>query len=144
MNSMKKFLAITLIAIARYINRIQNTLISLSDKVYVPGNTVNQSTLEIVEQLSNDPEDFKKFALELSESLSEKDQELKEAAYLYFLTKQAASIYEAKIKYLPLQVYNEMRNSLDHYFRAIIVTAGSRYFCESLFWASQPKQAAKT
>jgi ATP-dependent DNA helicase RecQ len=22
--------------------------------------------------------------------------------------------------------------------------AGSRYFCESLFWASQPKQAAKT
>ncbi|WP_221899782.1 GTP-binding protein [Bathymodiolus platifrons methanotrophic gill symbiont] len=23
-------------------------------------------------------------------------------------------------------------------------TAGSRYFCESLFWASQPKQAAKT
>ncbi|GFO74277.1 hypothetical protein BPLS_P0863 [Bathymodiolus platifrons methanotrophic gill symbiont] len=24
------------------------------------------------------------------------------------------------------------------------VRAGSRYFCESLFWASQPKQAAKT
>ncbi|WP_221901626.1 hypothetical protein [Bathymodiolus platifrons methanotrophic gill symbiont] len=23
-------------------------------------------------------------------------------------------------------------------------SAGSRYFCESLFWASQPKQAAKT
>ena len=22
--------------------------------------------------------------------------------------------------------------------------AGSRYFCESLFWASEPKQAAKT
>ncbi|WP_221901131.1 hypothetical protein [Bathymodiolus platifrons methanotrophic gill symbiont] len=22
--------------------------------------------------------------------------------------------------------------------------AGSRYFCESLFWVSQPKQAAKT
>ncbi|WP_221893988.1 hypothetical protein [Bathymodiolus japonicus methanotrophic gill symbiont] len=22
--------------------------------------------------------------------------------------------------------------------------SGSRYFCESLFWASQPKQAAKT
>ena len=25
-----------------------------------------------------------------------------------------------------------------------IQNAGSRYFCESLFWASQPKQAAKT
>jgi transposase InsO family protein len=24
------------------------------------------------------------------------------------------------------------------------VKAGSRYFCEILFWASQPKQAAKT
>ena len=24
------------------------------------------------------------------------------------------------------------------------VEKGSRYFCESLFWASQPKQAAKT
>jgi hypothetical protein len=26
----------------------------------------------------------------------------------------------------------------------IFISAGSRYFCESLFWASQPKQAAKT
>ncbi|NYT46954.1 MAG: hypothetical protein H0A75_04365 [Candidatus Methanofishera endochildressiae] len=26
----------------------------------------------------------------------------------------------------------------------ISIIAGSRYFCESLFWASQPKQAAKT
>ncbi|WP_221900838.1 hypothetical protein [Bathymodiolus platifrons methanotrophic gill symbiont] len=25
-----------------------------------------------------------------------------------------------------------------------LTAAGSRYFCESLFWASQPKQAAKT
>ncbi|WP_221901667.1 hypothetical protein [Bathymodiolus platifrons methanotrophic gill symbiont] len=25
-----------------------------------------------------------------------------------------------------------------------LILAGSRYFCESLFWASQPKQAAKT
>jgi transposase InsO family protein len=24
------------------------------------------------------------------------------------------------------------------------LTQASRYFCESLFWASQPKQAAKT
>ncbi|WP_221902054.1 hypothetical protein [Bathymodiolus platifrons methanotrophic gill symbiont] len=33
-------------------------------------------------------------------------------------------------------------------FRAQITViqkvSGSRYFCESLFWASQPKQAAKT
>ena len=37
----------------------------------------------------------------------------------------------------------------DHEIEGIIemletMRAGSRYFCESLFWASQPKQAAKT
>ncbi|WP_263458942.1 hypothetical protein [Bathymodiolus platifrons methanotrophic gill symbiont] len=30
------------------------------------------------------------------------------------------------------------------FFTSEGVKAGSRYFCESLFWASQPKQAAKT
>ncbi len=28
--------------------------------------------------------------------------------------------------------------------RGVMIGSGSRYFCESLFWASQPKQAAKT
>ncbi|TXK92714.1 hypothetical protein BMR10_17520, partial [Methylococcaceae bacterium CS4] len=31
-----------------------------------------------------------------------------------------------------------------HFELANQIIAGSRYFCESLFWASQPKQAAKT
>ncbi len=30
------------------------------------------------------------------------------------------------------------------YYWIDLFLAGSRYFCESLFWASQPKQAAKT
>ncbi|WP_420831710.1 hypothetical protein [Bathymodiolus japonicus methanotrophic gill symbiont] len=29
-------------------------------------------------------------------------------------------------------------------YRDLEEITGSRYFCESLFWASQPKQAAKT
>ncbi|SCN47882.1 hypothetical protein BAZMOX_19223_1 [methanotrophic endosymbiont of Bathymodiolus azoricus (Menez Gwen)] len=29
-------------------------------------------------------------------------------------------------------------------FKPEKIKAGSRYFCESLFWVSQPKQAAKT
>ena len=32
--------------------------------------------------------------------------------------------------------------AIDHIIKSF--QAGSRYFCESLFWASQPKQAAKT
>jgi iron complex outermembrane receptor protein len=35
-------------------------------------------------------------------------------------------------------------NSKKHKKEDLNVDAGSRYFCESLFWASQPKQAAKT
>ncbi len=41
-------------------------------------------------------------------------------------------------------------NGYDHYIVKHILLdkdysfSGSRYFCESLFWASQPKQAAKT
>jgi hypothetical protein len=33
---------------------------------------------------------------------------------------------------------------IDSVKEALFNKAGSRYFCESLFWASQPKQAAKT
>ena len=36
------------------------------------------------------------------------------------------------------EVLASLRDDLDK------AQAGSRYFCESLFWASQPKQAAKT
>ncbi|WP_221897768.1 hypothetical protein [Bathymodiolus japonicus methanotrophic gill symbiont] len=41
--------------------------------------------------------------------------------------------------------YVEFLTQLLAYYKGkIILIAGSRYFCESLFWASQPKQAAKT
>jgi hypothetical protein len=39
---------------------------------------------------------------------------------------------------------NELKELLGDAVTLVIETAGSRYFCESLFWASQPKQAAKT
>ena len=35
-------------------------------------------------------------------------------------------------------------NALEQLEKCKSKDAGSRYFCESLFWASQPKQAAKT
>ncbi|TXK93069.1 hypothetical protein BMR02_15810, partial [Methylococcaceae bacterium HT1] len=34
--------------------------------------------------------------------------------------------------------------SIQHDLFSDFLASGSRYFCESLFWASQPKQAAKT
>jgi hypothetical protein len=43
-----------------------------------------------------------------------------------------------------LDFHNELKELLGDAVTLVIETAGSRYFCESLFWASQPKQAAKT
>ncbi|WP_221896824.1 hypothetical protein [Bathymodiolus japonicus methanotrophic gill symbiont] len=44
--------------------------------------------------------------------------------------------------------FNSINKGIDQIIRVRggkeIKVAGSRYFCESLFWASQPKQAAKT
>jgi hypothetical protein len=37
-----------------------------------------------------------------------------------------------------------LQDGSDEAAREWVKKAGSRYFCESLFWASQPKQAAKT
>ncbi|WP_020560804.1 hypothetical protein [Thiofilum flexile] len=51
---------------------------------------------------------------------SVQDKSLKNAVYLYFLTKQVVAIYESRINLLPLQVFNEMRNALDHYFRSLL------------------------
>ncbi len=41
-------------------------------------------------------------------------------------------------------LYVESDNRYNGYGNKLLGAAGSRYFCESLFWASQPKQAAKT
>jgi hypothetical protein len=107
-------------ALLRYFNE---ALVNKAKKLQ-SSHTTNNLTVKALEDLGNDAEKFKQIALETAGSVSE--IELREAVYLYFLTKQAASIYEAKIKYLPLQVYNEMRNALDHYFRALISEGGSR------------------
>jgi IS30 family transposase len=56
-----------------------------------------------------------------------------------YRNKQAESLARERHKNKPKQV------KLTDEIKCIINThAGSRYFCESLFWASQPKQAAKT
>lgn len=71
------------------------------------------------ENLVADFDKVKEFAHKHASLLAKNDEKLKEATYLYFLIKITSASYEAKTKYLPLQVYNEMRNALDHYFRAI-------------------------
>lgn len=82
-------------------------------------------TSEYIENIIRGAEKYKESPLDASGSLASIDAGLSEAVYLYFLTKQTVAIYEAKINYIPLQIYNELRNSLDHYCRAIINVHGT-------------------
>lgn len=48
-------------------------------------------------------------------------QEFKRSAWLYFLCRSFVSRYEVEYDELPIQVWNEFRNALDHYFRSITI-----------------------
>lgn len=126
MSSVKKFFSVSLLHSANFLRKTQLGLLGLSEKLDDSQDTNIDLTRQILDQIGNDPDEFRKSAAQLAESLDTADIKLKEAVYLYFLTKQAASIYEAKINYLPLQVYNEMRNALDHYFRALVTSNQER------------------
>lgn len=80
-------------------------------------------TAQQLEELSTNCNAFQEGPSKARDSLLETDADFKDAVYLYFLTKQAMSLYEAQLNYLPLQVYNEMRNALDHYMRALVRTS---------------------
>ncbi|WP_221902210.1 hypothetical protein [Bathymodiolus platifrons methanotrophic gill symbiont] len=74
---------------------------------------------------------------------------------MYRLSSQACEFYdlsdqqmkESGIYSTPVNSDNKLKHP---YSKKVNMTKeleyeeGSRYFCESLFWASQPKQAAKT
>lgn len=52
--------------------------------------------------------------------ISEKAPEgYRQAVYLYFLARYMVAVYEAKFSQIPIQVWNEYRNALDHFFRHI-------------------------
>ena len=85
-------------ALLRYFNeRLVNTAKKLQSN-----HAVNNLTVQALENLGNDAKTFKRIALETASLVSEQDQELKDAVYLYFLTKQLpfmklrSSIYLSK------------------------------------------------
>lgn len=50
-------------------------------------------------------------------SLTSTNSNYKESIYLYFIARYFVSLYEAKFGSIPIQVWNEYRNGLDHFFR---------------------------
>lgn len=45
--------------------------------------------------------------------------EYKHAAYLYYIARYLVALYEARIGELPVQVWNDYRNALDHFMRFV-------------------------
>ena len=78
----------------------------------------------LISVLTSKPDEFCEIAKTVSEGISENDLELKDAVYIYTLTKQTLAVYEARHSHIPLQVYNELRSALDHYMRAISFAEG--------------------
>ncbi|MBK6639240.1 MAG: hypothetical protein IPG34_17235 [Rhodocyclaceae bacterium] len=111
----KKVVAATLLHIAAFLDRAHLKLDYWAAKLHLAHNSV---TARLLESLAINDE-FSRSSKSISESLQGHDVELKDGVNVYFLTKQVIALYEAQINYLPLQVYNEMRNALDHYMRAI-------------------------
>lgn len=114
---MKKKLSIALLFVAGILERTHLKLNQWAVHLHLSSTS---PTAQLLELIAENSEEFQKAPKSVSDSLLPDYEDLKDAVYLYFLTKQAVSLYEAQINYLPLQVYNEMRNALDHYMRAII------------------------
>lgn len=58
-----------------------------------------------------------------AESVS--DPILRQSVFLYYLARYLVSVYEARFLELPIQVWNEYRNALDHFMRHVTVTTPS-------------------
>jgi len=61
----------------------------------------------------------------LSEAKKQADkveEKLSQSVYLYFVTRYFVSIFEARFGEISIQVWNEYRNALDHYFRHLTQT----------------------
>lgn len=56
------------------------------------------------------------------DKISSENDIYKPCVEIYLLLKQVTSLYEAESKVLPLQVFNEMRNSIDHFMRSLITS----------------------
>ena len=75
------------------------------------------------EGVSLDKEFFPKTVDQLVEYASatsaDTPEEFRRSAYLYYIARLMVALYEALLSKLPIQVWNEYRNSMDHFMRYI-------------------------
>lgn len=87
---------------------------------------------EALDAATEDLEAFISQPRELANTVVQDGEKHKEAAFYYFLLKQLSSLWECESKALPLQVFNEMRNALDHFYRSLIILSGERQEADQL------------
>ena len=56
---------------------------------------------------------------EAKKQANKADSEQRQSVYLYFITRYFVSLFEARFGEISIQVWNEYRNALDHYFRYV-------------------------
>jgi hypothetical protein len=105
----KSILNVTHDATERYIFKLHESLL--------PKN----KTEEDVDTLAENLESFLEAPNRLTETLTDGHKKYKDTVHLYFILKQISAMYEAESKRLPIQVFNEMRNALDHFIRSLIL-----------------------
>lgn len=116
-------LASTLAYFSRSFEKVSRTLAISAFRLRIPH---SKSTLAIGADLIEPLEiananKLKQRAKEYALTLAVEDQYLQNTVELYFLTKQAIIFYDAKVSAIPTQVFNELRNALDHFMRSLIL-----------------------
>lgn len=56
------------------------------------------------------------------------EENYRHSVYLYFIARYFVSVHEAKFGTIPIQVWNEYRNALDHFFRHLTNTKDSHIY----------------
>lgn len=109
--------------------RLERVIKSLNAYVYRVHNNNSDSTRQIADDLlaqnGSSVDLLYGRANGYAETLESCDGALKEAVRLYFLAKQAVIYYDARVSSIPVQVFNELRNALDHFFRSVIYIDGN-------------------
>jgi len=75
---------------------------------------------EKLDEVTDSLDSFKEEPLELVQTIPQESKKFSDAAYYYFILKQLSALWESESQGLPLQVFNELRNATDHFFRSLV------------------------
>lgn len=111
-----------LYSLARKLEQISFFLYQKATRVRnVNSNSIRKISAELAQSGKKAREAILNRARTYSSSVPKEFSNLKEIVELYFIVKQSVIFYDAKVNSLPTQVFNELRNALDHFIRSLIL-----------------------